>query len=342
MHRIAAGCFAVVMLIAPAAAAPPNGTDLASNAAMAAWLNRYRTKPDPERLPLLVRMLSQRNAFKDAEASGAYVGFIAGVIGSNPARAEDLVARMLAIAPSDHWVLVRAIAYSGRPEWKKLLAGFIDRMPARRAMIEKYLAGKLPTLDQIAYDKEKLGLFDKLGAALHPSSKRKKPVALEPSPELIDTLWGYYLATGTYPPIARIIRLLPCANDRDSVERLTAGSAAKYTLASNAVRDAALLAMLKSAVKQQTKETVAVLNDVIETAETVDTARMRKDALAAIEEVKIKGPASKREMNTMAMIGQGAVSLGCVVAAALGQIELGIPCLIGGAATSAAGYYIGR
>ena len=33
---------------------------------------------------------------------------------------------------------------------------------------------------------------------------------------------------------------------------------------------------------------------------------------------------------------EGAISLGCVVAAATGQIYLGIPCVVGGAATSAA------
>ena len=54
-------------------------------------------------------------------------------------------------------------------------------------------------------------------------------------------LWGYYLATGSYAPIGRIIKLLPLANDNDNVDNLTTGSAAKFTLASNAVRDTELL-----------------------------------------------------------------------------------------------------
>ena len=103
-------------------------------------------------------------------------------------------------------------------------------------------------------------------------------------------LWGYYLATGSYQPIGRIIKLLPLANDKDNVDNLTTGSAAKFTLASNAVRDLHLLAMLKRAVKGQPEEAAKVLNDVIETAENVDTVRMRKELLAAIEELKQKGP----------------------------------------------------
>ena len=136
-------------------------------------------------------------------------------------------------------------------------------------------------------------------------------------------------------PIIRIIKLLPLAKDKDSVDNLTTGSAAKFTLASNAVRDLRLLAILKREVKTEPEAVVAVLNEVIETAETVDTARMRKESLAAIDELKQKGPDSKRELTGWGQVGQGALAMGCVVAAATGQIELGIPCVVGGAAYSA-------
>jgi hypothetical protein len=344
LHRMAAGLFAVLAiafaLIVPAAAAQPPTASLGSTDGMLKWINAYRNRPDPDNLPAVVRALSELQAFKDAETSGAYVGFIAGVLGANPARAESLIVRMLSIDPADHWVLVRAIAYSGLPNWKELLATFVDRMPTRRAMIDKYLDGKLPTLDQIAYQSTKPGMLDKIKTVLKLGGDGKKAVAIEPSPELIDVLWGCYLATGTYAPIGRIIKLLPLANDKDNVDNLTTGSAAKFTLASNAVRDLNLLAMLKWAVRTQPKEIAAVLNDVIETADTVDTAHMRKESLAAIEELKQKGPDSKRELTGLGQIGQGALSMGCVVAAATGQIELGIPCVVGGAAYSAGMQYI--
>src|SRR5581483_7546278 len=130
----------------------------------------------------------------------------------------------------------------------------------------------------------------------------------------------------------RVIKLLPLANDKDSIDNLTTGSAAKFTLASNAVRDAELLSMLQWADKGQPKEIKVVLDDVIDTAQTVDTVHMRKDSLAAIEDLKEKGPNSKRELTGWGQVGQGALSMGCVVAAATRQIELGIPCVVGGAA----------
>ncbi|HKM88114.1 MAG TPA: hypothetical protein VJX48_05885 [Xanthobacteraceae bacterium] len=331
---------AAIVFVAPAVAVPRPNPPLNSTDAILKWINAYRANPEPDGLPVLVRALSQRQAFKDAETSGAYIGFIAGVLGANPDRAAELVAKMLPIAPADHWVLVRAIAYSELPNWKELLATFVDRMPTRRAMIDKYLDGKLPTLDQIDYQPAKPGVLDKIKNVLKINNDRKKIVAIQPSPELIDVLWGSYLATGSDQPITRIIKLLPLAKDKDSVENLTTGSAAKFTLASNAVRDLRLLAILKREVKNQPEAVAAALNEVIETAETVDTARMRKESLAAIDELKQKGPDSKRELTGWGQVGQGALAMGCVVAAATGQIELGIPCVVGGAAYSAGMQYI--
>lgn len=322
------------------AAVPQPNAPLASTDAILKWINAYRGRPEPSGLPGVVHALSEMQAFKDAGTCGAYIGFIAGVLGANPQHAEALIARMLSIEPADQWVLIRAIAYSGLPNWKILLLKFADRMSTRSGMIDRYIDGKLPTLDQIAYRPSKPSMFDKIKVALKIGDDQKQPPAIDPSPELIDVLWGYYLATGGYQPVGRIIKLLPLANDHDNVDNLTTGSAAKFTLASNAVRDLHLLAMLKRAVKRQPEETAKILNDVIDTAENVDTVRMRKESLAAIEELKQKGPNSKRELSGWGQVGQGALSMGCIVAAATGQIELGIPCVIGGAAYSAGLQYI--
>ena len=68
-------------------------------------------------------------------------------------------------------------------------------------MIDKYLDGKLPTLDQIDYQPTKPGMLDKIEATLHIDKEHQKKVALAPTPELIDVLWGYYLATGDYKDV---------------------------------------------------------------------------------------------------------------------------------------------
>ena len=67
---------------------------------------------------------------------------------------------------------------------------------------------------------------------------------------------------------------------------------AKYTLAINSARNADLLANLKwAAGRPQPDGVKPVLTEVIEAAETFETAKLRADALASIEELKRKGPA---------------------------------------------------
>ena len=256
---------------------------------------------------------------------------------SAPIQAEELVGKMITVAPAEHWVIVRAIAYSNHPDWKGLLRKFADRMPLRQVMIDKYLDGKLATLDEIPLEKKKLTLWDKVrGHFQREHDTKVAEEALEQSPELLDTLWGYYFATGSYRPIGRIVSLLPWSNDRDSVDKLTVGNMAKYTLATNAARDNDLLDMLRRVSKREPKNVASELNEIVEAAETMQTTRLRKDALASIEELKRKGPGSKRDISNWGQIGQGALALGCIAAAATGHIEFGLPCVIGGAASSAA------
>ena len=312
------------------AALPGNGEFPTAESVMR-WINNYRLKPEPMRLPAAVRTMSTLGAFKDVESSGVHVGFIAGVLGANPARAEKLVTRMLVIPETDHWVIVRAVAYSGLPGWKDLLRKFAERMPMRKVMIEKYLSGALPTLDEIPFEKKNPTLWDKItGKTINPNA-----ATFDHNPELLDTLWGLYFATGSERPLLRIVAMLPWSKERDSTERLTVGGMAKFTLTNNAARNPDLLARLKQVREKQPKETKAILGDAIDAAETMDATRVRKEALASIEELKRKGPGTKRDVSFWGQVGQGALALGCIAAAATGHIEFGLPCVVGGATSSA-------
>lgn len=287
-----------------ASAPPPPSPE-----AVLKWINGYRAEPSPKWLPEAVQALSAVSAFKDPEQAGIYIGFMAGVIGTSGPKADDLVARIFPLTPEDHWAVVRAIAYSDHPDWKGLLGRFAERMPTRAVMIDRYLTGKLPTLKELALDN---------GAAP------------------IDTLWGYYYATGSYEPLLRIISVLTWSKETNNVERLTTGSMAKYTLAVNASRDAELRRLLSRAVSTEPKQTAVILREVVEAAETMEVAAIRRNALAAIEQLKVKGPQGSRDTMFWGQVGQTALALGCVTAAALGQEYVGIPCVIGGALSTAA------
>jgi hypothetical protein len=332
---------AIAALNAPAAAAPSRPDEFTGLPAVQKWIFDYRRKPEPRQLPAVVQALSRLQAFREPDSAGIYIGFIAGVIAANPARADALVRRMFPLPPEDHWAVIRAIAYSGLPGWRGLLIRHADRMPDRKVMINKLVSGDLPVLSDVRIE-EKPAFLDNMKNYLSPKryfgpkEPARRKLTFDGSPELLDVLWGYYFATGAREPLARIIALLPWSKEKDSTDKLTVGNMAKYTLATNASRDADILAVLKNEVPRQPEEVKPILTDVIDNAETVETAQLRKEALAAIEDLKRKGPASKRELSLLGQIGQGAVYVGCVAASALGQVQVGIPCVIGGAAGSAA------
>ncbi len=72
---------------------------------------------------------------------------------------------------------------------------------------------------------------------------------------------------------------------------------AKLSLATNASRDQGPPRSRQVRHEDREDETRAVLQEVIDAAETFEFGRVRKDAMAAIEQLKTKGPASTR--NTM-------------------------------------------
>jgi hypothetical protein len=333
----------LLLLIAPPLVAPLAASveakqnrlvDLVSTEAVLRWINAYRTRPEPMGMPPAVHALSRFGAFKDPENAGVYIGFMAGIIGSNPEIADKLIAKSLPLPHGDQWALVRAIAYSGHPEWRNLLRRYAAKLPARKVLIDKYLAGELPKL----YDFEPEPHVSAINQLHNKIWDKKPPKAhvLEFSPELLDTYWGHYFATGHARPILRIVDMLPLSKDAESVEKLTLGSMAKFTLASNASRDPTLLALLRASREGRPKQVATVLGEVIDAAETVEMTRLRKEAMASIEELRRKGPDSRRKMSMWGQIGQGALALGCIGAAAAGAVALGLPCVIGGGVSSAA------
>src|SRR5262249_53726946 len=161
--------------------------------------------------------MSRLGAFRDPESSGFYVGFIAGVLASNPKTAQKLAGKMLPLSPQDDWVVVRAVAWSELPEWKSVLDSLRKKVPAREPMIDKYIAGELPTL------------FEATEVPPPPPKgwkavfKRKPKSAPLPTSDDLDALWGYYLATGSEEPLDRIVAFLPLSEEGDDVNRLQIG-----------------------------------------------------------------------------------------------------------------------
>ena len=315
MRVLTAILLTAVLALAPALAkdkarpAPP--LELKRTEQVLKWINDYRRAPDPDRLPDVGHAMGDLGLFRELDSAGVYIGFTAGVLGANPERAERLVSRMFPMPPEDQVVLIRAIAYSGLPDWKALLQKFVERMPARMVLLRKYLYGDGKTLAELPVDAY-----------------------------VLDTLWGFYFATGKPEPVKRIVATLAWSRDQNDVEKLTIGSMAKWTLATNSSREKELLDILSAEMNSQPAEVRKPLREVIEAAETFETGKIRKDALASVEELRTKGSLNSRNYNWWGQAGQTALALGCVGAAAMGQVALGIPCVVGGALSTAALKYL--
>lgn len=321
MLRACIAFIAVVFAMASAPlAATPKAKGPAKNAPMLAdpftspdaiqhWIKHYREKPNPQALPLAVKAMVRHGVFREIDSAGLYLGFVAGVVGSNPDTAEKLLDQMFPMPPEDQIVVVRAIAWSGRADWKELMGRYVERMPARRVVIERHMYGKLPVLKDLPLEDNALGL---------------------------DALWGYYYATGWEFPIRRLVDHLDWSADTKDVDRLTAGNMIKLTLAINATRDIELMRILKAQARGLPPAKAKPLAEVIEAAETYETSKLRKNAVASISELKQKGSSTKRNASFWGQIGLTAFSLACVAAATMGQVEFGIPCVVGGATATAA------
>ena len=286
------------------------------------WVYNYSKKPTPWRVPAAVHAMRELGMFTDEEKGAFCTGFIAGVLGSNPKDGPALVGKMLPMPDKDQAVLIRAIAFSGRPDWRDLLTKYKERMPLREPLIDSYLSGKAKPLME---------------------------VELSDGPAVVYTLWGYYVATGQYEPVVRIIEALRWSknkndgnfsikkiftgwrNDPSAVEKISTGATAKWTLASYAERNRDLLSLYRAEYERQPKEIAQPLRDVIMSAEVFESEKIRKDQFGAIEDAHKMKATNEAGMSKGATAGSIAIATGCVAASALGQVYIAVPCVIGGA-----------
>jgi hypothetical protein len=285
------------------------------------WVYNYRAHKAPWRVPAAVRSMRELGLFRDDEKAAFCTGFIAGVLGDNPKDGPRLVAKMLPMPDKDQAVLIRAIAYSGRPDWRDLLTKYKPRMPLRGPLIDSYLSGEAKTLMQVDLDEV----------------------------TVIYSLWGYYVATGQYQPVVRIMQALRWSknkndggfsvkkifsgwrNDPSAVDKISTGATAKWTLASYAERNRDLLSLYRAEYERQPPEIAQPLRDVIVAAEAFESDKVRKDQSGAIEDAQKLQATNEAGMSKAATAGSIAIATGCVAASALGQFYIAVPCVIGGA-----------
>ncbi|MGD9502851.1 MAG: hypothetical protein AB7V40_10255 [Methyloceanibacter sp.] len=319
---------AVVPAALPAAtdqaeAAPEREGGFTSPDRLMDWISNYRDHKQPWRVPGAVHAMNDYGLFGDEEKGWFCIGFIAGVLGTNPKDGPGLIPKMFPLPDKEQAIIIRAIAYSGRPDWRELLEKNSALMPLRRPLIDDFLNGKRPTLMTL-------------------------PLETGGSPGIY-ALWGYYVATGQHEPVVRIMEALRWSktkadggfsfrkvfsgwsSDPSALEKITTGGTAKWTLASYAERDRQLLTLYRAESATQPEEIAEPLKDVIKAAEDFESEKIRKDQFGAIENAQRAQLSNEAGMTKGATAGSIAIATGCVAASALGQAYIALPCVIGGA-----------
>ncbi len=310
----------------PARAGPHH--DFGSAEHLLDWVSNYRDRPELWKVPAAVHAMRDHSLFTDEEQRWFCIGFVAGVLGTNPNDGPKLIPKMFPMPPKEQEVIIRAIAYSGRPDWRDLLEKNAAKMPLRRPLIDDFLNGRRPTLQDLELD---------LGGA-----------------QAVYAHWGYYVASGQHEPVVRIMQALKWSKgakeegffgrllsgwgaDANALDKITTGGTAKWTLASYAERDRELIGLYRAEIPNQPEEIGKPLKDVIDAAELFEAEKIRKEQYGAIEDAQRQQLTADAGMSKGWTAGSIAIATGCVAASALGQAQIAVPCVIGGALYSGAG-----
>lgn len=304
------------------AAAPAFG----SAESLLQWSFTYREHPEPGRLPEAVRAMQRLGLLQDQERAGYFVGFVAGVLASNPKGAARLIEAMLPLPPKDQGLVVRAVGYSRLPDWPALMVRFAPRMSERKILIDEFLSGAQPDLARAPLE----------------------------SGSAVFSLWGYYVATGEVWPVRRVIGALAWTDDggpgalswerlaasigwtdeearQSRMERAMIGSTAKWTLVSYAEHHRELVELYRTELAVQPETVATELRDVLNASERFEAARIRKEEGVRIEEMKRRIGRTGSSGSRAAYAGSVGLATACVVAGAVGRPELAIPCVVTGA-----------
>jgi len=218
-------CLAVALLlllffIIPASVA----AEFKSQEDVSNWLMSYYQKPDPVRIPELVKYLSTSGLLDKGDRLPPIFGFLSGVFQKNPAEVKKIVAQLNSLKEQHLHVVILGLWYANLPESQKMTYEVIESHPKIKPDFDFLYKGQPMDIETIP---------------------------LEQGVWVLDALWGKFFATGDSAPVERIISALPWTDVKGDVNRMMAGGAAQWSLTSNAKRHKRVLEICENQAKNQ-------------------------------------------------------------------------------------------
>jgi hypothetical protein len=182
------------------------GTTLTPDVITGVFQNYYRA-PMPERVHEVVQAAIVQGLAETRPKRLALIAFMAGLIADNTAHVERLASVFGKLPGEQPERLVRAILYSGRPDWADQITRLKNLWPQHVAMIDR-LAER--------------------GARPVYALKR------DGQPEVLDMNWAYFGTTGSRAAVHAVIEMLGDLRASDPA-KVAMAHAARHTLATQAM-----------------------------------------------------------------------------------------------------------
>ena len=173
------------------------------------WFAYYYLNPEPNRVASAVRYMSESGALNNARVMPPTFGFLSGVIAGSPNIGLSLLDSLSDIPDSHYGVVLLGMWYSNLPNSQEEVYRVLDSNEKLNAQF-RYLRQGMPM-------------------ALH-------SIPLEQGSWVLDALWGNFSSTGSAKSVERISEALEWSEIKGDIGKLQIGSAAKWSLSSNAAQ----------------------------------------------------------------------------------------------------------
>lgn len=231
------GAVSVPQESTPAATPDKSGDDNPSEEE--SLLTYYYINPQPEKLPEVARWLVKTTGENSGGNGPVFSAFFARIMAANPDRIDGWLKELGSLPKTHRRSLWRAAVMSGVPAGKDALRARLDGLDETdRTFVERTLALDPPDL-----------------LNLNARSARE-----------LDVLWASFFASGDVAYIRPIIRALELEDD-ESIENNLVGSAASWSLRSNAWQHSRVLTLCREESKTAAQPLAKKLGEIIKDVE---------------------------------------------------------------------------
>lgn len=222
-------------------------TEICDKDDMGRWLTYYYLSPTPELTPDVIQEMSRQGIFAKEHAAAPMAAFFARIFAANPDKLAKWAPRFKAMKADEKRVICYALYFSNTDEGKKLCAELVKNLPDA----DKW--NNLLSVEPVPFEEMTIS-----------------------GPDVLDALWGSFMATGDSKYVERVMTALPLLEKnrkqlaskakRVDVMPMVLGGAARWSLTSNCRQHERVMKICKAA-RNKHPELKTYLDDIVSRAE---------------------------------------------------------------------------